>query len=279
MKVFITGANGQLGAELANLSINGLDIKGLGRDGLDITSLEQCRHVISEYRPDVIIHCAAYTAVDKAESEPEEAFRINSEGTYNIAASAKECGAKLCYLSTDYVFDGQGKLPYEENDSTNPQSVYGKSKLAGELAVASLLSRYFIVRTSWVFGKYGHNFVHTMLKLANDQQSLKVVSDQIGSPTYSLDLAHFLLQLVQTENYGIYHASNTGSCSWYDFAQAIFKQRALSIKVEPCLTEEFPRPAPRPSYSVLNHGAIHRHGMSDLRPWKEALFHYLYERA
>jgi dTDP-4-dehydrorhamnose reductase len=275
LSILVTGANGQLGAELANLRKPGLEIRGFGRQELDITSLEQSRAVVSSFKPDIVIHCAAYTAVDKAESEPDEAFRVNAAGTRNIALAAREAGAKFCYISTDYVFDGSGSVPYNEIDATNPRTVYGKSKLAGEQAVMTLHDRYFIVRTSWVYGKYGPNFVKTMLKMAGERDHLKVVHDQIGSPTYTLDLAHFLLELVRTDYYGIYHASNTGVCSWYEFAKAIFEESGITITLEPCATDEYPRPAPRPAYSVMDHSAIRFNGLTDLRPWREALKHFL----
>jgi dTDP-4-dehydrorhamnose reductase len=231
--------------------------------------------VIGSYKPEVVIHCAAYTKVDQAESEPDEAYRVNADGTRNAALAAEQIGAKFVYISTDYVFDGKANAPYRENDRTDPQSVYGKSKLAGEQWVQSLSSRYFIVRTSWVYGKYGSNFVKTMLRLAEERDRLKVVSDQVGSPTYTLDLAQFLLELVQTDHYGIFHASNSGACSWYEFAKAIFEERGMIVQVEPCTTAEFPRPAPRPAYSVLDHGAIRAHGLKPLRPWREALSNFL----
>lgn len=189
--------------------------------------------------------------------------------------AAREVGAKLCYISTDYVFDGTASVPYNEYDQTNPQTVYGKSKLAGEQAVQTLHDRFFIVRTSWVYGKYGNNFVKTMLKMAGERDQLKVVSDQVGSPTYTYDLAAFLLDLVQTDFYGIYHASNSGICSWFDFAQAIFEDSSVNILVEPCTTADFERPAPRPAYSVMDHTAIRSNGLNLLRPWREALNHYL----
>jgi dTDP-4-dehydrorhamnose reductase len=225
--------------------------------------------------PDAVVHCAAYTKVDQAESEPDEAYRVNAYGTRNAALAAEEVGAKFVYVSTDYVFDGRADKPYREYDRTDPQTVYGRSKLAGEQLVQSLSSRYFIVRTSWVYGKYGANFVKTMLKLAEDRDRLKVVHDQVGSPTYTLDLARFLLELVRTDYFGIYHASNSGICSWYEFAKAIFEERGLNVQVEPCTTEEFPRPAPRPAWSVLDQGAIRAHGFKPIRPWREALRSFL----
>jgi len=275
--LLVTGANGQLGQELVRMETDAIRIVGYGRDRLDITNLDQCREVIADIRPDAIIHAAAYTAVDKAESEPDEAYRINALGTRNLAIAAREQAAKLCYISTDYVFDGIGAAPYNEYDNTNPQSVYGKSKRAGEILLQSLADRYFIVRTSWVYGKYGNNFVKTMLKLASERDSVTVVEDQIGSPTYTYDLAQFLIELVQTEKYGVYHASNTGSCSWYEFAKAIFEESGISIRTEPCTTEQFPRPAPRPAYSVMDHSAIRQNGFKDLRPWREALRAFLKE--
>jgi len=279
LKILVTGANGQLGQELVRLPARpDIEIAGFGRDELDVTDPEQCRNVIGSYKPEVVIHCAAYTKVDQAESEPDEAYRVNADGTRNAALAAEQIGAKFVYISTDYVFDGKANAPYRENDRTDPQSVYGKSKLAGEQWVQSLSSRYFIVRTSWVFGKYGSNFVKTMLRLAEERDSLKVVSDQVGSPTYTLDLAQFLLELVQTDHYGIFHASNSGACSWYDFAKAIFEERGLHVQVEPCATAEFPRPAPRPAYSVLDHGAIRAHGLKPLRPWREALRSFLQQK-
>ena len=276
MKILVTGANGQLGQELVRLPARSdLEIIGLARAELDITDLAQCRNVMHSHKPDAVIHCAAYTKVDQAESEPDEAYRVNAYGTRNAAVAAEEIGAKFVYISTDYVFDGRADRPYREYDRTDPQSVYGRSKLAGEQLVQSLYSRYFIVRTSWVYGKYGSNFVKTMLKLAEERDHLKVVHDQIGSPTYTRDLAHFLLELAQTDYYGIYHASNSGVCSWYEFAKAIFEEQGLNVQVEPCTTADFPRPAPRPAYSVLDHAAIRIHGLRPLRPWREALRHYL----
>jgi len=276
LKILVTGANGQLGQELVRLPAPpDIEITGFGRGELDVTDPEQCRNVIGSYKPEVVIHCAAYTKVDQAESEPDEAYRVNADGTRNAALAAEQIGAKFVYISTDYVFDGKANAPYRENDPTDPQSVYGKSKLAGEQWVQSLSSRYFIVRTSWVYGKHGSNFVKTMLRLAEERDRLKVVSDQVGSPTYTLDLAQFLLELVQTDHYGIFHASNTGACSWYEFAKAIFEERGMIVQVEPCTTDEFPRPAPRPAYSVLDHGAIRAHGLKSLRPWRAALSNFL----
>ncbi|BBI36167.1 dTDP-4-dehydrorhamnose reductase [Cohnella abietis] len=275
--LLVTGANGQLGQELIRLGDERINIIGCVRTQLDVTNLLQCREVVATVRPDAIIHAGAYTAVDKAETESDEAYRINALGTRNLALAANEHGSKLCYISTDYVFDGTASQPYNEYDNTNPQSIYGKSKRAGEVLLQSLGHRYFIVRTSWVYGKYGNNFVKTMLKLASERDSVSVVHDQFGSPTYTYDLGRFLIDLVQTEAYGIYHASNTGACTWYEFAQAIFEESNLAMRTEPCTTEQFPRPAPRPAYSVMDHSAIRQNGFTDLRPWREGLQAFLKE--
>lgn len=277
MKVIVTGAGGQLGKDLVKCLNLNHEVIGLDRSQLDITDDVQCRHLINLMKPDVIIHTAAFTAVDLAESNEDLAYSINAAGTRNIAVAAEQVGAKLCYISTDYVFDGTSTVPYKEYDNTNPQSVYGKSKRAGEQLIQTLSSKYFIVRTSWVYGTQGNNFVKTMLKLANERDNLKVVDDQIGSPTYTVDLCNFLLELVQTKKYGVYHASNTGMCSWYEFAKAIFEESDIKINVIPCSTNEFPRPAPRPGYSLMDHLSIRTNGFNDLRNWREGLKGFLKE--
>lgn len=275
MKILITGANGQLGQDVVSVFSRQHEVYGYGRQQLDITSQEQCEQVVTTFRPDVVVHAAAFTDVDLAESEEEQTYRVNANGSRNIAVAAEKVGAKVCYISTDYVFDGTSKVPYKEYDNTNPQSVYGKSKRAGELLVQSFSSRFFIIRTSWVYGLHGKNFVKTMLQLGKEKDDLKVVQDQSGSPTYTLDLSRFLLELVETERYGIYHASNQGSCSWYEFAAAIFEDTGISVKINPCSTEDFPRPAPRPQFSVMDSLAIRSNGFKELRPWREALRDFL----
>lgn len=275
MKVLVTGANGQLGRDLVEILNVTHEVFGFGSKELDVRNIEQCRQIFFQVKPDVIIHAAAYTAVDMAETDEDNAFAVNSFGSRNVAMAAEEIGAKLCYVSTDYVFDGTSAKPYKEYDNTNPQSIYGKSKLAGELLVQSLSKRYFIVRTSWVYGKHGNNFVKTMLKLGKEKPNLKVVEDQMGSPTYTVDLCHIILELISSEKYGIYHASNTGSCSWYEFAKAIFDESGYTTEVEPCSTEEFPRPAPRPRHSVMDHQSIRANSFTDLRPWQEALSEFI----
>ncbi|NOU66248.1 dTDP-4-dehydrorhamnose reductase [Paenibacillus sp. LMG 31461] len=277
MRIVVTGANGQLGKDVIKLLEAQHEVHGLGRADLDITDEGHCLEVIEQLQPEVIIHSAAYTAVDLAETNELETFRVNSDGTKNLAIAAESIGAKFVYISTDYVFDGKSSQAYREDDPTNPQSVYGKSKRAGELYVQSLSSKYFIVRTSWVYGLYGKNFVKTMLELAKTRDSLKVVSDQFGSPTYTVDLALFLEQLIQTDCYGIYHASNAGVCSWYEFACTIFEEAGVKLKVESCTTEEFPRPAPRPRNSAMEHAAIRANGFEDLRHWGKGLKAFLRE--
>ncbi|KAA8999496.1 dTDP-4-dehydrorhamnose reductase [Paenibacillus spiritus] len=283
-KVLVTGAAGQLGREaVLLLEDRGYTVLACDRQEMDITDLEQTGTVIGGFAPDIVIHCAAHTAVDAAETDIDAAYAINAAGTRNVALAAEKAGAKLIYISTDYVFDGQGERPYHEYDNTAPKSIYGKSKRAGEILVQSLSSKFFIVRTSWVYGKYGNNFVKTMLKLGQEKPLLQVVHDQKGSPTYTADLANFLLELMETEKYGIYHASNTEACSWYEFTQAIFEEAKdilglkFTAKLEPCTTEQFPRPAPRPSNSVMEHLSIRTNGLTDLRPWREGLRAFLAE--
>lgn len=284
MRILVTGASGQLGQDVVRVfeQVEHI-VLPCDRETLDITDYQNCHERTQEFKPDVVIHCAAYTAVDQAESDVDKAYAVNASGTRNMVLAAQSVGAKFCYISTDYVFDGTAKAPYHEYDNTNPQSIYGKSKRAGEVLVQSLSSAFFIVRTSWVYGLHGHNFVKTMLKLGAEKPELKVVNDQKGSPTYTVDLAQFLLGLAQTEKYGIYHASNTGECTWFEFAEAIFAEAKsifredYPVRVEPCTTEEFPRPAPRPRNSVMEHLAIRTNGLRDLRPWREGLQAFLRE--
>lgn len=284
MRVVVTGAEGQLGKDVVKVFEQaGHELLPTNRNTLDITNQEMCLMVVRQFQPDIVIHCAAYTAVDQAEQDVDMAYAVNATGTRNMVLAAEQVKAKFCYISTDYVFNGTSDVPYQEYDNTNPQSIYGKSKRAGEQLVQSLSSSFFIVRTSWVYGQYGHNFVKTMLRLGEEKPVLQVVNDQKGSPTYTVDLATFLLELVATQKFGIYHASNSGKCTWYEFAQAIFAEAAdirgkgYPVKVEPCSTEEFPRPAPRPSNSVMDHLSIRTNGLQDLRPWREGLRAFLEE--
>ncbi|MFC4769948.1 dTDP-4-dehydrorhamnose reductase [Effusibacillus consociatus] len=278
MKVLITGAGGQLGSDLSlllKIDSKRYEVFPFAREELDITNYQHVDQILQEVQPDVVVHTAAYTKVDQAEEDAEAAYLVNAVGTRNVAVASEKVRAKLVYISTDYVFDGKKGSPYTEFDSPNPVNVYGKSKLIGEEFVKAFSSRYFIVRTSWVYGKHGTNFVKTMLKLAQERDELMVVNDQIGSLTYTVDLAHFIKELIGTELYGTYHASNSGTCSWYQFAVAIFEEAGIKINVHPCTTPDFPRPAPRPGYSVLDHMSIRLNGLQDLRHWREGLREFL----
>jgi len=277
IRIAVTGAGGQLGQQLIRLQEEGVEWIGWTRRDLDIADAERCRRKLAEVRPDAVIHAAAYTAVDQAESDPEAARLVNAIGTRHMAEAAEAAGAKFCYVSTDYVFDGRATSPYTEEAPPNPQTVYGRTKREGEQYALEKCSRSFVVRTSWVYGRYGPNFVATMLRLGRTQTELKVVDDQVGSPTYTFDLARFLVALVRTKHYGLYHASNSGSCSWYEFAKAIFELAGIPAQVLPCTTAEFPRPAPRPAYSVLGHQRLLQAGFPPMRHWRAALADFLQE--
>lgn len=274
MKVLITGGGGQLGFALEKelAGRGGYEVICLGRDRLDVTRPDQVREAVEAARPEVIVHAAANTNVDRCELEPDGAYLVNALGTRNVAVAAAKVQAKLVYISTDYVFDGHKQEPYTEFDAPAPLSVYGKSKLAGEKYAAAFSGRNFIVRTSWLYGRHGNNFVKTMLKLAAAQPEVAVVDDQVGTPTFTEDLARFIGVLIQTERYGVYHASNNGACSWFDFARAIFKLAGRAqVRVRPISTAELNRPAPRPAYSVLDNYCLRLQGLPDLRSWEAAL--------
>lgn len=274
MKVLVTGANGQLGYDvIKRLKMQNIDSLGVDIGDFDITDKCQVLKAISNYAPDVVVHCAAYTAVDKAEDEKDLCHKINVDGTQNIAEACKNIDAKMVYISTDYVFDGEGDKPFEVTDKPNPINYYGQTKYEGEQAVQKTLQRYFIVRTSWVFGINGNNFVNTMLRLAKERDEISVVRDQIGSPTYTYDLAELLVEIIKTEKYGIYHATNEGYCSWYEFACEIFKQTEIRIKVNPIKTEEYLTKAKRPKNSRLSKDSLSKHEI--LPSWKYALSNFL----
>lgn len=276
MKIVVTGANGQLGQELVKqLSSSEHDLFAYTKTELDITDIEKVFAVCNDIRPNIIINAAAFTNVDGAETNQELAFRVNGIGQRNLAVAAEEIGAKICYISTDYVFNGQANSPYTEYMKVEPLGVYGQSKYAGEFLTQTLSSKYFIIRTAWVYGEFGPNFVKTMLKLAEEKTEIGVVHDQIGSPTYSVDLAEFLIELVQTEKYGIYHCTNSGTCSWYEFAKEIFKVANKDIVVNPLTSEQFSRPAKRPAYSVLGDLSLCINGFTPRRHWKDALYDYI----
>ncbi|MFF5993857.1 dTDP-4-dehydrorhamnose reductase [Lysinibacillus sp. KU-BSD001] len=276
MKILVTGANGQLGQELVQqLLKQNMELFAYTKSDLDICDLNTVIEVVKKIQPHVIINAAAYTKVDLAESNQELAFTVNAYGQRNLTVAANKVGAKVCYVSTDYVFNGNATEPYEEYALANPIGIYGKSKYAGEQLTQTLSTKYFIVRTAWVYGEYGPNFVKTMLRLAREKDELGVVSDQIGSPTYTVDLAEFIIELVQTEKYGIYHCTNGGSCSWYEFAKAIFEEANIDIKVNALTTEQYPTPAKRPSYSVLGDTALKLNNFKPARHWREGLKAFL----
>ncbi|MGD9560141.1 MAG: dTDP-4-dehydrorhamnose reductase [Oscillospiraceae bacterium] len=291
MKILITGAAGQLGHELCRQLERGGSALGAIPERLqhakviavdieeaDITSRTETAALIRHHAPDAVISCAAFTNVDAAEAERDTAFRVNALGPRNLAIACEEVGAKLLHLSTDYVFSGTGKEPYSETDLPAPASAYGTTKLLGEAYVRDFCSRWFVVRTSWLYGRTGANFVKTILKLAAEQPEVKVVHDQRGNPTNAEDVAHHLLQLVPTKEYGLYHCTGAGVCSWFEFAQQIVRLAGLKAKVIPCTTEEFPRPAPRPANSALEHRMLRATIGDHMRPWQDALAHYMKER-
>lgn len=278
MKVLVTGVKGQLGYDvMAELAKRNIEAIGVDIDEMDITDKISVERVIGEAAPDVVVHCAAYTAVDAAEDNEALCRRVNADGTRNIAEVCKKLDCKMVYISTDYVFDGQGTRPWEPDDERHPLNVYGQTKYEGELAVQENLSKYFIVRIAWVFGKNGKNFVRTMLKLAETHDKLTVVNDQFGSPTYTYDLARLLVDMIQTDKYGIYHATNEGICTWYEFACEIFRQAGVKIEVTPVPASEYPTKAKRPENSRLDKSKLTENGFERLPSWQDALGRYLKE--
>ncbi len=274
MRILVTGANGQLGKELTK-RLKGTDFLAVDIKEMDITDKNTTLKVFKSYQPGVVIHGAAYTNVDQAEADWMTAYKVNAIGAQNVAAACLACGAKMVYLSTDYVFDGKLGRAYNEFDQTNPQSVYGKSKLAGEILAGRILDRLLIVRTSWLYGD-GKNFVRTMLELGGEKTEIKVVNDQYGSPTSTVDLAGVILKLIETEYYGIFHVVNTGVTTWFDFAKKIFElSRNKLVRVIPQTTAELGRPAPRPAYSPLENLMLSLTIGDVMRGWKEALEVYL----
>ena len=278
MKVLVTGAKGQLGTDLMNeLAKRGIEGIGVDVQEMDITDAEACRRVIKNSGADAVIHCAAYTAGDAAEDNADLCRRINGEGTRNVAQACKEADIKLMYISTDYVFDGQGTRPWEPDDERHPLNVYGQTKYEGELAVEELSDKYFIVRIAWVFGVAGKNFIKTMLRLGKERGAVSVVDDQIGSPTYTYDLARLLVDMIQTDKYGRYHATNEGLCSWYEFAKEIFRQAGMDVPVTPVSSDQFPAKAARPSNSRLSKEKLSENGFERLPAWQDALGRFLKE--
>lgn len=278
MKILVTGSGGQLGYDVIKvLKQHNIDCLGADRTDFDITDYEAAYKLVFAYKPEVIIHCAAYTAVDKAEGDVERCRRVNALGTENIAKICREIDAKLVYISTDYVFPGIGDKFYEVEDEPGPKNIYGLTKLEGEQVVQKLLSKYFIVRTSWVFGYNGNNFVKTMLELGKTHREISVVEDQIGSPTYTADLALLLCDIIGTNKYGIYHATNEGVCSWAEFAKEIFLQVGIPIKVKPIPAIKYLTKAARPYNSRMSKAKLTENGFKKLPVWQEALQRYLKE--
>jgi dTDP-4-dehydrorhamnose reductase len=278
MKILVTGYNGQLGYDVVRVGKEkGFEMIGTGRSELDITSKQSVHDFVLNLKPDAIIHCAAYTAVDKAEDDKDTCWSVNVDGTKYLAAAAKKVNAKFMYISTDYVFDGKGTTPFKETDTPNPVGYYGLTKYEGEKVVQSLLEEWYIIRISWVFGINGNNFIKTMLRLGESRDQLTVVNDQFGSPTYTLDLAKLLIEMIQTEKYGIYHASNEGFTTWADFAKEVFSQAGLTVNVEGIPTDEYPTRAVRPKNSRMSKQKLVDNGFSPLPTWQDALQRYLDE--
>jgi dTDP-4-dehydrorhamnose reductase len=273
MKLLVTGSRGQLGSELLRQA--DCDAVGFDLPELDITKLADFRDCIASHEPDIVINCAAYTNVDNCEMDADTAFAVNALGARNVAISANDVGAKLVQLSTDYIFDGCGAKPKNEFCAAAPQSIYGKSKLAGENFVRQFCKRSFVVRTAWLYGYSGNNFVKTILGAARKGTALKVVDDQTGNPTNAADLAKHILKLAATEEYGTYHCTNNGECSWYDFAREFLKLSGLGYSIEPCSTEEYPRPAKRPAYSSLDNLMLRLTIGDEMRHWQAAIADFM----
>lgn len=278
MKVLVTGASGQLGFDcVKELERRNIAVRGVNSKDFPLTDFAVMQQYLLDYKPDAVIHCAAYTAVDKAEEDVAACEAVNSIGTSNLAKLCHEIDAKLLYISTDYVFAGDGDKFYEPQDEKKPQNIYGLSKLKGEQAVEAELEKYFIVRISWVFGVNGKNFVRTMLNLGKTHAELNVVNDQIGSPTYTSDLAVLLADMIQSDKYGIYHATNEGICSWADFAREIFKQAGTAVKVNDVPATAYPTKAKRPHNSRLSKAGLDKAGFKRLPAWQDAVKRYLHE--
>jgi len=275
LRVAVTGAGGMLGRAVVAELRGTHEVLPLVRADCDLADTARTRAVLAAFAPQAILHCAAWTDVDGCEADPERARSENTVATANVADAARECGARLLAVSTDYVFDGALERPYREDDAMAPLNVYGRTKRAGEESVLRLGANALVVRTSWLFGPGGRNFVRTMAGLLRTQDEVRVVGDQIGSPTYTLDLAPALGRLVESEHSGILHVTNSGVCSWYELAAAIEAELATGCRLVPCRSDEFPRPARRPRNSVLDNGRYHASGSLPLRPWRAALHAYL----
>lgn len=288
MKILVTGAKGQLGTQFINIlkqgtselgetpeAVRDCEIIAYDVEELDITDLKSVREVLHKEKPEAVINCAAYTNVDGCETNEDLAFKINSIGPRNLAIVSEEIGAKIIHISTDYVFKGDGSTPYREYDKTSPVSVYGKTKSLGEEYIKEFSSKYFIVRTSWLYGYYGKNFVKTIIKAAKERGQLKVVNDQRGNPTNAEDLVYHTIKLLLTEEYGIYHCTGEGECTWYDFAKAIVELAKIDCTVEPVTSEQFNSAAKRPTFSSLDNMMLRCTVGNSMRPWKDALEEFI----
>ena len=275
LKILITGKTGQLGYDLYELLKDKEEVVATGREEFEITNIDSTHKFIKEYLPDIVIHCAAYTKVDDCEKNIDLAYNANAIGAGNIASVCSDINAKMVYISTDYVFDGTKDKPYNEFDTPNPLNIYGKSKLAGENIVKEILDKHYIVRTSWLYGINGNNFVKTMLRLSKYKNMLKIVNDQHGIPTFTRDLAEGLYFLIKTDAYGTYHMTNSGETTWYEFAKKIFEITNVNINVEPITTEEYNALALRPKYSVLNNYVLKLRFNYELRNWEDGLKSYI----
>ena len=276
MKILVTGVKGQLGYDVVKaLESRGYQPVGVDREEMDLMNNNMIQNFIMNLKPEAIIHCAAYTAVDQAEEEVEICYQINAEAVKVIAQCAKTLDIPMIYISTDYVFDGTKASEYVETDIPNPINVYGASKLKGEQYVQQLLEKFYIVRISWVFGINGNNFIKTMQRLGNEHDELNIIHDQVGSPTYTADLASLLVDMIETNRYGIYHATNEGYCSWYEFAAEIFKQSQLDVTLHPITTDQYKTKAKRPLNSKMSKQKLSDYGFHRLPTWQEALKNYL----
>ncbi len=278
MRILVTGYKGQLGYDVVKrLRSRSIECRGVDLDDFDLTDKTAVRSYLTSYAPDRVVHCAAYTAVDRAEEDTETCYRVNVLGTASIAEYCSDNDIPMMYFSTDYVFDGTGVNPFDTDSLRNPQNQYGRTKAQGEDEVTSRLTKFFILRTSWVFGVNGSNFIKTMLRLGKERSDINVVNDQFGSPTYTSDLAILIADMINTNKYGIYHATNEGICSWYEFACKIMELAHLPAKVHPVSTAEYPVKALRPMNSRMSKASLDRQGFSRLPHWEDALTRYLGE--
>ena len=276
MKILVTGVNGQLGHDvIAVLNTRGIECKGVDIGDFDLTDRQAVLAYVTQYAPTSVIHCAAFTAVDKAEEARELCYAVNVDGTAHVAEACRLLDVPVMYISTDYVFSGEGDQPFEINEPRAPGGYYGLTKSLGEDRIRAATDKHFVVRISWVFGFNGNNFVRTMLKLGKERDQITVVNDQIGSPTYTADLALLLCDLIVTDKYGTYHATNEGICSWYDFATAIMDEAGLPCTVRPISSEEYPSKVKRPKNSRLSKRSLDDAGLKRLPPWQDALKRYI----